>query len=270
MRAEESDGTFREEMALLDPRDFYEQSMAVLDAAGIPFLVGGAFALRVHAGIVRDTKDFDLMLRREDLDTALRAFKDAGFQARVVFPHWIAKVHHGERFIDIIYNSGNGRCPVDDEWFAHARSGRVLGRPARLCPPEEMIWQKAFIMERERFDGADVAHLLRCCSAEIDWPRLIARFGADGSVLLAHLLLTRFIYPSEPAMIPDWVFAALHAPPPAPAARVCNGPLLSRSQYLADIESWRYDDARITRGLMSESEVGIWTAAIDAPAPAVG
>ena len=26
-----------------------------------------------------------------------------------------------------------------------------------------MIWSKAFIMERERFDGADVAHLLLHC-----------------------------------------------------------------------------------------------------------
>ena len=26
---------------------------------------------------------------------------------------------------------------------------------------EESLWQKAFIMERERYDGADVAHLLR-------------------------------------------------------------------------------------------------------------
>jgi hypothetical protein len=26
---------------------------------------------------------------------------------------------------------------------------------------EEMVWQKAFIMERERFDGADVVHLIQ-------------------------------------------------------------------------------------------------------------
>jgi hypothetical protein len=44
---------------------------------------------------------------------------------------------------------------VDDLWFAHATPGDVLGIPVRLCPPEEMIWSKAFIMERERYDGAD-------------------------------------------------------------------------------------------------------------------
>jgi hypothetical protein len=27
--------------------------------------------------------------------------------------------------------------------------------PVIFCPPEEMIWSKAFVMERERYDGAD-------------------------------------------------------------------------------------------------------------------
>ena len=34
--------------------------------------------------------------------------------------------------------------------------------PALVVPAEEMIWSKAFIQERERFDGADIHHLLRC------------------------------------------------------------------------------------------------------------
>ena len=36
--------------------------------------------------------------------------------------------------------------------------------PGPLIPAEEMIWSKAFIMERERYDGADVAHILRACA----------------------------------------------------------------------------------------------------------
>ena len=58
---------------------------------------------------------------------------------------------------------------VDDLWFTHAAPGRVLGVPVLLCPPEEMIWSKAFIMERERYDGADVAHLILACGRELDW-----------------------------------------------------------------------------------------------------
>ena len=41
----------------------------------------------------------------------------------------------------------------------------VLDKEVKLCPPEEIIWSKSFIMERERFDGADINHLLRICAA---------------------------------------------------------------------------------------------------------
>jgi hypothetical protein len=247
---------------------FYERSLEILDAAGVSFLVGGAFALRAYTGVVRDTKDCDIMLRKRDVDAALAAFRGAGFRAEIVFPHWIAKAHHGEAFLDLIFNSGNGLCPVDDEWFRHSRPARVLGREVALCPPEEIIWQKAYIMERERFDGADIAHLVRSCGRALDWERLVRRFGVDGRLLLAHLLIVQFVYPGERDLVPDWVLERLGARPPGPGdSALCNGPLLSRSQYLPDIERWGCSDARLLRGAMTDSEVHAWTAAIDSPGP---
>lgn len=249
--------------------DFYRQSMNVLDAAGIPFLVGGAYALRAYARVVRDTKDFDLMMRQCDVDRALAALRAEGYRAHVAFPHWIAKAHQGEDFIDIIYNSGNGLCPVDDGWFEHARAGTIFGRNVRLCPPEEMIWQKAYIMERERFDGADIAHLLRECGDEIDWERLLWRFGErDHPLLRAHLMLFQFIYPGHSTVVPEWVMDRLAEFPneePTTATPVCNGTLLSRAQYLEDVERRGYADARLDpRHSISEEDLGVWTAAINA------
>ncbi|MFO0928194.1 MAG: hypothetical protein U0736_14340 [Gemmataceae bacterium] len=47
------------------------------------------------------------------------------------------------------------------------------------------------------------------------------------------------------------------APPPS---LVCNGPLLSRTQYLVDRE-WGYQDARLyPHGNMAPEEVRHWTA----------
>jgi hypothetical protein len=62
-------------------------------------------------------------------------------------------------------------------------------------------------MERERFDGADIAHILRCCVAEIDWPHLLRRFGPDWRVLLSHLVVFGYVYPGERARIPAAVNA---------------------------------------------------------------
>ena len=51
-------------------------------------------------------------------------------------------------------------------------------------------------MERERYDGADVAHIILAYGDRMDWRRLIDRFGRYWRVLLSHLVLYGFIYPS--------------------------------------------------------------------------
>jgi len=49
-----------------------------------------------------------------------------------------------------------------------------------LTPVEEMLWSKAFVMERHRYDGADIAHLIRARGEHFDWNRLLQRFGPTG------------------------------------------------------------------------------------------
>src|SRR5262249_5168140 len=142
-------------------RDFYLRALKLVRESGVPFLLGGAYAFGTYTGILRHTKDLDVFVRPDDAPRVLGAFARAGFRTEVTFPHWLGKALNGDDFADVIFNSGNGRCPVDDEWFAHARRAEVLGAAVSVIPAEEMIWQKSYIMERERFDGADVAHLLR-------------------------------------------------------------------------------------------------------------
>jgi hypothetical protein len=250
--------------------DFYYRSMRMLNQARVPFLVGGAFALGRYTGIVRDTKDVDLFVRPEDCRRALEALAAGGCQTELTFPHWLGKAFCGEYFADIIFSSGNGTARVDDGWFEHAVDAEILGLPVKLCPVEETIWSKAYVMERERYDGADIAHLLRARAAGLDWPRLLKLFGPHWRVLLSHLVLFGFIYPSERAQIPARVMRELlrrleaETSEPAPAERVCHGTLLSREQYLVDVERWRYQDARlIPTGNMTAEQTRLWTAAID-------
>src|SRR5205823_551364 len=124
-----------------------------------------------------------------------------------------------------------------DGWFEHAPSAAFLGEPVLLCPVEEMIWSKSFVCERERFDGADINHLLRARGRGLEWHRLLDRFGPHWRLLLAHLVLFGFVYPSERDAVPGWVMAELirrlRAESEAPAGRrVCQGTLLSRVQYV--------------------------------------
>jgi hypothetical protein len=256
----------------LDPRAnaFYRHTLAILREAQVEFLVGGAFAFGRYTGISRDTKDFDLFVRARDAQRTLGVLARAGYRTELTFPHWLGKAFPGDHFVDIIFDSGNGVAPVDDAWFEHAGAGHVLDVPVLLVPPEEMIWQKSLVQERERFDGADVAHLLRSCADRIDWDRLLARFGEYWRVLFAHLVLFGFIYPGERARIPSAVMRLLVArleheiETPVEDDRLCRGTILSRAQYLTDIDEWGYHDARVKPiGRMTTDEVDHWTAAID-------
>jgi hypothetical protein len=258
-----------------ETREFYREAMRVLDGAGVAFLVGGAYALHHYTSVERHTKDFDVFVRPEDCRPALDALGAWGCRTEVTFPHWLAKAYRGDAFVDVIFCSGNGFAVVDDEWFAHAAAGDVLGRTAPLVPVEEMIWQKTYVQERERFDGADIAHLILARGPDLDWPRLLSRFGPHWRALLAQLVMFGFIYPSERDRVPAWVMhdlvgrlqAELAAPPPA--ARVCQGTLLSREQYLIDVQRWGFADARERPlGPMSHADVVHWTRAIiERPSP---
>jgi hypothetical protein len=261
-----------------EPRAFYRRAMAALDAAGVPFLVGGAYAFERYTGIARHTKDFDIFVHPRDVQRVLDILAGVGCETDLTFSHWLGKARCGDDFVDVIFSSGNGVAAVDDDWFRYSVEATVLDHPVRLIPVEEMIWSKAFIMERERFDGADVAHILRASAERIEWPRLVARFGDYWRILLAHLVMFGFIYPGERHRIPAGVMGELSTrlqrelQSPDGPERVCRGTIVSRAQYLVDVERWGYLDPRLApHGNLTEREAETWTAAIadDGPSEAL-
>ncbi|TFZ03265.1 nucleotidyltransferase [Ramlibacter rhizophilus] len=259
-----------EEEVATGTAEFYRGVLRTLQAARIPFLVGGAFAQACFTGIRRSTKDLDLFIRREDYPRATRVLTDAGWRCELPYSHWLAKVYQGEEFIDLIFNSGNGVAPVDERWFRNNIEVEVLGVAVRVANLEDSLLTKAFIMERERYDGADVAHLLQANAEHVDWPGLIERFGSHWRVLLAHLSLFGYIYPGERHRIPRWVMDRLlarlfleTAAPPGEDPHVCAGTLLSREQYLHDVTRLGYMDGRLTpASTMTAEEIAVWTQAI--------
>ncbi len=230
--------------------DARADALRSLNQEGVPYLVAGAYAFFEYTGIFRDTKDLDVFLRRRHLGQALEALERAGFRTDLLDPGWIAKGYRGEWYVDVIFSSGNGVAVVDDGWFEHARAGEVMGVPVPFAPPEEMIWSKAYVCERERFDGNDVSHLVRACGHEMSWERLLARFGDHWEVLLAQLVLFRFSFPSARSRVPDWVMCELLRRTAESMVqgdwdeRVCRGTLLSKTQYCHVLEHLGYRDSR--------------------------
>jgi hypothetical protein len=114
----------------------------------------------------------------------VRTLAAGGYAIEITDPMWIPKAFHGDHFVDIIFGSGNARCAVHDLWFRHARRVTLFGPSVMLIPPDEMIWTKVYVQDRVRFDGADIAHIIRKQGPRLDWRRLLTRMDRDWELFL--------------------------------------------------------------------------------------
>ncbi|HEX6511054.1 MAG TPA: nucleotidyltransferase family protein [Chloroflexota bacterium] len=232
---------------------FYRRILQAVSRAGIPFLIGGAFALDFHIGANRrKTKDLDIFVRPQHAYAVLDELAAAGYETEMTDPTWLGKVFCGSEFVDVIFAFGNGIAQIDDGWFEHAVEGELWGERVLFGPLEENLWSKAFVMERDRFDGADIAHVILHAAERLDWDRLLERFGEDWRVLLSHLILTGYVYPAARARIPrqvmDELLARLETELEVPGPeRLCYGAFLSRTQYVRDLQEASMVDARLLR-----------------------
>src|SRR5262245_59164238 len=123
----------------LHPRiySFYREALIALQRAHVPFLVGGAYALACHTGVVRHTKDFDIFFQPGSCARVLEILSAAGYRTEMTDERWLAKAYEGEDFIDVIFSSGNGIARVDELWFTYAIDAHIFGLPVQLCPAEE-------------------------------------------------------------------------------------------------------------------------------------
>jgi hypothetical protein len=224
-----------------DEQGVYSKALRLLNEAGVRYVVSGAVALGHYTGIWRSTKDIDLFLIRGNLTGALLTLAVRGYEVETTSQHWLAKARSGDYFVDLIYGFGGWRAPVDEQWWERGTRAIVLGQHVRMAPVEELIWMKCYVAHRERFDLADVLHLIQAYHHALDWKHLLDRFGPDWQLLSFHLNLYQFVYPTHGADIPAWVThqlierrkAARRAPPLGPD--VCRGTLLDRFSFLADV-----------------------------------
>ncbi|WP_410477947.1 nucleotidyltransferase domain-containing protein [Myxococcus sp. MxC21-1] len=225
-------------------------AIQLLSDARIPFLVGGAYAFAHYTGIYRDTKDLDLFIRKDDADRALEVLARHGWSTQRNVHGWLHKAFWDDFLVDLIFASGNGITVVDDGWFEHAVRARLLNCACNVPPAEEIYWSKAFVLERERFDGHELTHLLLKTGRTFDWPRLLARFDRYWEVLLAHLMFFRFAYPADRDIVPEWVMRELLSRANSSLAegnwdsQLCRGRLLSQVSYQVDVDEWGYEDGR--------------------------
>ena len=187
----------------------YRDVLKAFNSEHIPYAVGGAFAMHKHTSIWRETKDLDLMLVADIVPRALEAARRAGFEAYIEDPVWLAKVRRGDYFVDLITGVGNAALIVDQSWIDRAVPDKILDFPCRILGAEELLAAKVFVARRERFDGSDVAHLIRYLGRQLDWDRLLALLSGHWSVLFWSLAFFAYVYPSRTDLVPERIWNEL-------------------------------------------------------------
>lgn len=237
-------------------RELYKRALQALNAAGVPYVVAGAYAIYEHTGIIRQTKDLDLFFTPEAVLQAMTVLRAEGMITRLEQPHWIGKAistENRDHFIDVIYGMGNGLALIDDDWYRHSSPAILAATQVRVAPPEELIWHRLFIHERHRHDMADVAHLILCKGHLMDWPRLLAKVGENWPLLLSQVMMFRYVYPGYRDQVPQAVIRELldraeQAGEQGAAAGdehdLTRGTMISRFSFAIDVNEWGFHDLR--------------------------
>jgi predicted nucleotidyltransferase len=221
----------------------FREILDLLEKKGVSFVVAGAFALREHTGIFRDTKDLDLFLTPANANLALDYLREAGFECEVCDPVWLFKARRDGFFVDLITGMSNATIVVDDSWIERSVPASVQGINTRVLAAEELVASKLFIARRERFDGADIAHVIYGTGGKLDWRRVLSLVGEHWEMLFWTLVLFRYCYPAQTQYVPQQLWdelisrfqAAISNPEPTAKFR---GSLVDDKQFAIDVNEW--------------------------------
>jgi hypothetical protein len=226
---------------------FYKEALSLINESGADFMLGGGFASFHYTGIERDRKDLDIFCKSTEYTKILKYFAERGYKTELTDVRWLAKIFKDDYYIDLIFDTVNNICRVDDSWYQYSTPGDFDGIPVKIIPAEELVWCKIYVQNRERFDGADVNHIILRYGKQLDWNRLLLRIDQHWHLLLATIIIFQFVYPADyQDIIPKWLFEELMKRAqeqydlPSPIEHVCRGPIIDQTQYSIDIKEWDY------------------------------
>jgi Uncharacterised nucleotidyltransferase len=247
----------------------YRDVLTAMNEQGIPYAVAGAFALQKYTGIWRVTKDLDLFVKAADVPAALAHLYKQGFRCETLDPVWLSKAHRGEYFVDLISGMSNAVIMVDDSWMKRAQPAVIAGVKSQIISAEDLLASKLFVLRRERFDGADVAHIIYRTKGELEWERILELACEHWEIVLWALMLFRYVYPAHTDYVPAPLWQDLlsrymhlvqHSDPEAPF----RGSLVDENIFSIDMKDWGLEN------LQSEYRAPYLQRSQSEPAPTLG
>jgi hypothetical protein len=198
-----------EKRALEDhPVHAYARALRALDAAAVPYLVGGGLALAQY-GRRRATKDLDIFLSPDAAERAMNALSAAGFTTLDSDATWLRKAQMDDVFIDLILYS-MGRIGLTPEEVGRGLHVVVEGVPMRIFAPEDLLLRKAYVLREGGPDWNDAYSIIETRGSDLDW-NLLHRNGLDPRIMAAFLLTADAALPGKiPPAVLERYLAAVH------------------------------------------------------------
>lgn len=214
-----------------EDREIFAGVLRALQERGVPFLMAGGFVFSHYSGLWRNTKDMDIVVTRSQFDRAVEAVRSHGLaDLHPVLPYdrsWIFRGYrdseHGRTIVDVIHQFANHADVIDETWFQRGVAAEFAGERVEFVAPEDLIWMKLMVFQRERCDWPDLLNVIRGLRGQLDWERLLRNAGANALLVAALVDIYDWLCPAEREYIPAYVREELahlrRHPEPARAPR---------------------------------------------------
>ena len=185
----------------------YRDAIEAARETGLPFMLGGGFALAAYTGRWRNTKDIDFYILPQHRQTFVDAMTSAGFgdyYDQLAYDRgWIYRSFCDGTIVDLIWAMANRRTQAAESWFKNATDLTVRGEKLKVIAPEELLWCKMYVLQRDHSDWPDVWNLVHAVGPDMDWSRVLRHVGDDAPVLRALLTLFTWLSPRRAAELPE-------------------------------------------------------------------
>ncbi len=163
-----------------------------------------------YAGLWRNTKDMDFYVRPRDRERMMQLLLDADlrdyYEKLAYDRNWIFRTYKADTIVDLMWGMANQRAWVDDGWL-QGPIAEADGLEFRLLPPEEALWSKLYVMQRDRCDWPDSFNVLRGIGPQLDWKHLIRRTEKDARLLAGLLCVYAWLCPEGARELPEWIWS---------------------------------------------------------------
>jgi predicted nucleotidyltransferase len=152
--------------------DTMKKAAAVLNEAGIPFLLGGGLACWAR-GAPKTEHDVDFLVKPEDAERAWEALGAAGLRTERPPEEWLLKAYDDGVLIDLIFAPLGG--PIDEEIFERAEDLEVHAMRLKVAALEDVLVQKVLVLSEQSPDYSSVIELARALREQVDWDEVRRR-----------------------------------------------------------------------------------------------